>query len=72
MRKLWIDLEAFGRSPLAALEEVVATGSSCVITRHGVAVAELRPLAGSLRGSVAVLGDLTQPAVAPGDWEGSD
>jgi prevent-host-death family protein len=43
------------------------------ITRHGVAVAELRPVSSSadaLLGSVTVLDDdLTRPALDPEDWE---
>ncbi len=54
---------------------VERTKQPITITRHGVAVAELRPISGArddLLGSVTFLDqDLTSPALDPKDWEAS-
>jgi prevent-host-death family protein len=54
---------------------VERTKQPITITRHGVAVAELRPITGAtddLLGSVTFLDkDLTSPALDPKAWEAS-
>ena len=54
---------------------VERTKQAILITRHGTAVAELRPVASAsddLIGSVTLLDeDLTRPVLDPEDWEAS-
>lgn len=56
---------------LALLDQVAETRESLVVTKHGRPVAELVPVQvrrrASLRGSVAVHGDIVAPIL--GDWD---
>lgn len=60
---------------LKLMDQVEATGDAIVITKRGVAVAELGPvrgkagtLLGSLRGRIEILGDIVEP-IGGVTWE---
>ena len=67
----------FKQTCLRLLDEVRATGERIVVTKRGVAVAQLVPLdrddqrdwRGAMVGTGRILGDLVAPAAGPGDWE---
>lgn len=67
----------FKQTCLRVLDQVRDTGEVVVVTKRGVPVAQLTPVprtkesdwAGSLRGTAKIVGDLTEPAVEPEDWE---
>jgi prevent-host-death family protein len=56
---------------LALLDRVAATGETYIVTKHGRPVAQIAPLSKastrSLKGSVAVTGDIVGPVL--GDWD---
>lgn len=64
---------------LALMDEVQRTGGEFVVTKRGVPVARLvparvgrRPLLGSMRGTVKVLGDIISPLDEPWEALGDD
>ncbi len=67
----------FKQTCLRLLEEVRATGEAIVVTKRGVPVAQLAPLApdpdddwlGAMRGTAKVRGDLVAPATDEDEWE---
>lgn len=56
---------------LALLDRVAETGETYIVTKHGRPVAQIAPLSKastrSLKGSVAVMGDIVGPVL--GDWD---
>ena len=73
-----ISISEFKATCLARLERVRRTGQRLLITRHGQPIAEVVPPTpaaisdhwlGAAAGTGRILGDLIEPAVAPGDWE---
>jgi len=67
----------FKQTCLKLLDEVRATGEPIVVTKRGVPVAQLAPLApgpeddweGAMRGTAETLGDLVAPATDEEEWE---
>lgn len=65
---------AFKARCLAMMDEVRDRGGEYIITKHGVPVAKLvpihterKPLLGSMKGTVKVLGDIVSPLDEPWD-----
>ena len=63
---------------LAVLEEVRRTGTSVVVTKRGVPIAEIVPPSaaatgggwiGAMRGSATFRDDLIAPAAEPSEWD---
>jgi prevent-host-death family protein len=62
---------------LRLLDEVGVSGEPIVITKRGKPVAQLTPVAperaedwvGALRDRGSIQGDLTAPALEPGEWD---
>ncbi len=73
MAKREIAVGEFRQRATELVRQVEETKEPITITRHGVAVAELRAVTvdpDALLGSVTYLDpDLTRPVVAPEDWE---
>lgn len=72
-----IAISEFKATCLAVLERVRRTGTSVLVTRRGVPVAEINPPSpatvgtdwmGSMRTTATIVGDLVAP-VAGDDWE---
>ena len=75
-----IAISEFKATCLAVLERVRRTGTSVLVTRRGVPVAEINPPSlatagkgwlGSMRGTATIAGDIVGP-VASDDWEALD
>ena len=69
-----IKASEFKAKCLKIMDEVAATGETVVITKNGVAVAQLVPatrkpdsVVGALKGSVIILGDIISPIDV--EWE---
>ncbi len=69
-----IKASEFKAKCLKIMDEVAATGEPVVITKNGVAVAQLVPavrkpdsVVGALKGSVTILGDIISPLDI--EWE---
>jgi prevent-host-death family protein len=71
-------ISAFKATCLAVLEEVRRTGTSVVVTKRGVPIAEIVPPSaaatgggwiGAMRGSATFRDDLIAPAAEPGAWD---
>jgi len=71
-------ISEFKATCLAVLDRVHRTGTPIIITRRGEPIAEVIPPTiasadagwlGAMRGTAAIVGDLTGPASAPTDWE---
>jgi prevent-host-death family protein len=71
-------ISAFKATCLAVLERVRRTGTSIVITKRGVPVAEVNPPSpasagegwlGSMRGTATIADDLIAPASATREWD---
>lgn len=78
MEKSTIAVSEFKATCLGVIEEVRRTGHSIVITKHGVPVAELVPIAdakkprnwlGCMAGTARILGDIEGPAIELEEWE---
>jgi len=72
-----IAISEFKATCLAVLERVRRTGTSVLVTRRGVPIAEINPPSGapagpvwlgSMRASATIVGDLVAP-VATDDWD---
>jgi len=72
-----IAISEFKATCLAVLERVRRTGTSVLVTRRGVPIAEINPppgasagpgWLGSMRESATIVGDLVAP-VATDDWD---
>ncbi len=72
-----IAISEFKATCLAVLERVRRTGTSVLVTRRGVPVAEINPPSpasvdsdwmGSMRTTATIVGDLVAP-IAADDWE---
>lgn len=72
-----IAISEFKATCLAVLERVRRTGTTVLVTRRGVPIAEINPLSvasaggawlGSMRGSARIVADIVEPAAAE-DWE---
>jgi prevent-host-death family protein len=67
----------FKQTCLRLLEEVRQTGRPIRITKRGVPIAEVVPVAreeasewrGSMRGSAEIVGDVVSPAADADEWE---
>ena len=73
-----ISISQFKATCLARLERVRRTGRPLLITRRGVAVAEVNPPSppkaasgwlGSLQATGKIVGDIVSPAAAADDWD---
>jgi prevent-host-death family protein len=71
-------ISAFKATCLAVLEEVRRTGTSVVVTKRGVPIAEIVPPSaaatgggwiGAMRGSATFRDDLIAPAAEPSEWD---
>ncbi len=71
-------ISEFKATCLAVLEEVRRTGTSVVVTKRGVPIAEIVPPStaaaggdwiGTMRGSATFADDLIAPVAAPGEWD---
>ncbi len=69
-----IKASEFKAKCLKIMDEVAATGEPVVITKHGVAIAQLVPinrtpktLFGALKGSMTITGDIMSPIDV--EWE---
>ena len=64
---------------LSVIARVESTGEPIIVTKHGAAIAEIRPLSGSgaaaqdaLQGSVKIVGDILGPVLPPEAWESEE
>lgn len=73
-----IAISQFKATCLGVLERVRRTGTSVIVTRRGVPIAEVIPPSiagthagwlGAMRGTATIAGDLVSPASEPTDWE---
>ena len=73
-----ISISEFKATCLAVLERVRRTGRPVLVTRRGEPIAEVSPPSlspasadwlGSMQGTATIVGDIVEPAVAPGEWE---
>jgi len=72
-----IQASEFKAKSLAILDEVERTGESYTILKRGRPVAQLVPVVpreggypqDTLRGTVKILGDITEPVLPPEAWE---
>lgn len=73
-----ISVTQFKAQCLALIEEVRSGGEPIVVTKQGrpavtITVADFdrppRRKLGGLRGTVRIVGDLTEPVVSPEEWE---
>ncbi len=73
-----ISISKFKATCLARLERVRRTGETLLVTRRGVAIAEITPPSrptvrkqwlGSLASTGRITGNIVAPAVAPTEWE---
>ena len=71
-------ISKFKATCLAVVERVRKTRTPILITRHGVAVAQIIPpppvdrsknWLGSMAGTARILGDIVGPVTDPNDWE---
>lgn len=72
-----VSVSVFKQTCLRLLEEVRQTGKPLRITKRGVPIAEVVPVArdeqadwrGSMRGTADIVGDIVAPATDPEEWE---
>ncbi|MBW2261112.1 MAG: type II toxin-antitoxin system prevent-host-death family antitoxin [Deltaproteobacteria bacterium] len=72
-----VAVSVFKQTCLGLLEEVRQTGKPIRITKRGVPIAEVVPVArdesaewrGAMKGSVEIAGDIVSPAADPDEWE---
>ena len=71
-----VSVSVFKQTCLRLLEEVRQTGKPLRITKRGVPIAEVVPVAressdwkGAMRGSAEIVGDVVSPAVDAEEWE---
>lgn len=71
-------ISAFKATCLAVPEQVRRSGTSVVVTKRGVPIAEIVPPSpaavggewiGALRGTATFAADLIAPAAEPGEWD---
>ena len=76
-----MSISKFKATCLARLDKVKRTGRPLLITRRGVAIAEVIPPSppkassgwlGSLRSTGRIVGDIVAPVAAAEDWEALD
>jgi antitoxin (DNA-binding transcriptional repressor) of toxin-antitoxin stability system len=70
-----VSITEFKRNCSALLERVRGTRKPLLITRHGKAIAEIRPpfrridMFGSMKDKSKITGDIISPAIDEDEWE---